>query len=184
MANGTENKVRFGLKNVYYAVWNGSAYDTPVAIPGAVNLDLDPTGETTKFYADNIVYYMSIGNQGYEGSLEIAKIPDSMLKDVWGYTEGATSKVLTENAEVEPATFALLYQINGDQNNDLFVLYSVAAARPTIGSQTVEENKEPNTQEFDITAAPMADGKVFAKTTKDTPAATRSSWFTSVFVES
>jgi hypothetical protein len=30
----------------------------------------------------------------------------------------------------------------------------------------------------------MADGKVFAKTTKDTPAATRNAWFTSVFMES
>ena len=184
MPNASENKVRFGLKNVYYAIWNGTEYGTPVAIPGAVNLDLDPAGEANKFYADNIAYYVTSSNQGYEGSLEIAKIPDSMLKDVWGYTEGTTSKVLTENAEIEPKAFALLYQINGDQDNDLFVLYNVTAARPTIGSQTIEEAKEPNTQEFDITAAPMADGKVFAKTTKDTPAATKTSWFTSVFMES
>ena len=180
----TENKVRFGLKNVYYSVMTGTAYSAPVSIPGAVNLDMSPTGETNKFYADNIAYYVSVGNQGYEGSLEVAKIPDQMFQDVWGYTIGSTSKVLTESAFVEPKTFALLFQIDGDSNNDCFVIYACTGARPNIGSQTIEANKEPRTQTIDITAAPRSDGKVCAKTTKDTPSGTVSSWFSSVFVES
>jgi phi13 family phage major tail protein len=182
MAN--DNKVRFGLKNVHYAVMNTSGYGTPVAIPGAVNLDLSASGELTKFYADNVAYYVSNGNQGYEGSLEIAAIPDAMLKDVFGYTEGSTSKVLTEDATVEPKAFALLYQIDGDQDDEDYVLYNVAAGRPSIGSKTIEDNKEPVTQSFNISAVPRSDGKVFAKTTKDTPTATKSTWFTTVFVES
>lgn len=180
----TENKVRFGLKNVYYATMTTSnTYNTPVAIPGAVNLDMSPAGDTTKFYADNIAYYVGVSDQGYEGTLEVAKIPDQMFEDIWGYTLGSTSKVLTEDASVEPKTFALLFQVDGDQNNDCFAIYSCTGARPNIGSQTIEASKEPRTQTIDITAAPRADGKVFAKTTKDTPSGTVSAWFSSVYVE-
>ena len=184
MPDPVENKVRFGLKNVYYSVLSGSTYGTPVAIPGAVNLDMSPSGDTTRFYADNIAYYVSVANQGYEGTLELARIPDAMLKDVWGYNLGGTSKVLTENSSAEPKTFALLFQIDGDQNNTCYVIYSCTGARPNISSQTIEANKEPRTQTIDIVAAPRSDGKVFAKTTKDTPSATVSGWFSTVFVES
>ena len=184
MPDPIENKVRFGLKNVHYAVLSGSTYGTPVAVPGAVSLDMSPAGDTNKFYADNIAYYVSVSNQGYEGTLEIAKIPDAMLTDIWGFTLGSTSKVLTESAFTEAKTFALLFQIDGDQNNDHFVIYCCTVARPNIGSQTIEASKEPKTQSIDLTAAPRSDGKVFAKTTKDTPSATISAWYTSVFVES
>lgn len=184
MPDPIENKVRFGLKKVHYSVLTGTSYGTPVAIPGAVNLDMSPAGDITKFYADNIAYYVAVSNQGYEGSLEIAKIPDSMLADVWGFTIGQTSKVLTESADAEPKTFALLFQIDGDQNDDCFVMYCCTGARPNIGSKTIEANKEPRTQTIDITAAPRSDGKVSAKTTKDTPSATKSAWFNSVFIES
>lgn len=179
-----ENKVRFGLKNVHYALLNSDGtYETPVAVPGAVNLDLSPVGDRQNFYADNIAYYVTVGNQGYDGSLELAKIPDQMLQEVWGFSLGQTSKVLTEDAEVEPKAFALLFQVNGDKNEEYYVLYSCTAARPAIGSQTIEETKEPRTQTIDITAAPLSDGKVSAMTTAETPAATKEGWFTSVFVE-
>lgn len=184
MPDPIENKVRFGLKKVHYSVLTGTSYGTPVAIPGAVNLDMSPAGDITKFYADNIAYYVAVSNQGYEGSLEIAKIPDSMLADVWGFTIGQTSKVLTESADAEPKTFALLFQIDGDQNDDCFVMYCCTGARPKIGSKTIEASKEPETQSIDLTAAPRSDGKVSAKTTKDTPSATKSAWFNSVFIES
>ena len=184
MPDPVENKVRFGLKNVHYAVLGNSGYGTPVAIPGAVNLDMSPSGDTTRFYADNVAYYVSVANQGYEGSLEIARIPDAMLTDVWGFTLGGTSKVLTEDSSAEPKTFALLFQIDGDQNDTCYVIYSCTASRPAVGSQTIEANKEPRTQTVDIIAAPRSDGKVSAHTTKDTPSATVSGWFSAVFVES
>lgn len=182
----SENKVRFNLKNVHYAILtNGStpAWSTPVSVPGAVSLDLSPEGEVSNFYADGIVYYRAVANNGYSGTLEMARIPDAMMKDVWGDTLGATSKVLTENANVEPKSFALLYQIDGDADEEYYCLYNVGGQRPNIGSQTNEATKEPRTQSIDITAIPLSDGRVLARTTADTPTATKSGWFSSVFVE-
>ena len=71
------NKIKYGLRSVYYAVattGTGGAltYATPVAIPGAVNLSLSAEGDTTPFYADDVVYWQGTANNGYSGSLEIA----------------------------------------------------------------------------------------------------------------
>lgn len=186
-----ENKVQFNLKNVHYAVETETindgvasyAYGTPVAAPGAVTLTLAPEGETTKFYADGIVYYNAVANQGYSGDLEMARFPEQMLQDVWGMTEGTTSKVLTENANVEPKRFALLYQIDGDANDAFYVLYHCTGARPGVGSTTNTNSKTPQTQTSTISADPRADGLVKAHTTGDTPVATKNAWFTKVFVE-
>ena len=84
MAN---NKVKFNLWNVYYAplLTNTTSkieYGTPIAIPGAVSLSLDPTGENTPFYADGVEYYTISNNMGYSGDLEIALIPESFRVDI------------------------------------------------------------------------------------------------------
>lgn len=186
-----ENKVRFNLKNVHYAVLtetqttSGVSYSwaTPVAVPGAVSLDLAAEGETSPFYADGIVYYRSISNNGYSGSLEMARYPDQMLEDVWGDTLGSTSKVLTEKSNTNPKSFALLYQIDGDADEEYYVLYNVSGTRPNVGSATTEDTKEPQTQTSDIAAIPLGDYRVMARTTSDTPSGTKSGWFSSVFEE-
>lgn len=187
MPDPIENKVRFNLKNVHYAVLTITSgtvsYGTPKAVPGAVALDLSPQGELTKEYADGIVYYQTAANNGYEGDLEMERFPDEMRQDIWGDTLGGTSKVLTEKANVEPASFALLFQIDGDQNNDFFVLYSCTGTRPHVSSRTNEATKQPQHETSTISAVPRPDYLVMARTTKDTPAATKTGWFSSVFVE-
>ena len=65
----TENKVKFGLKNVHYAVGtdNGDGtlpYAKPVAFPGAKALTMDPEGDSSPFYADDMKYYVSYANNG------------------------------------------------------------------------------------------------------------------------
>ena len=139
-----ENKVRFGLCNVYYAVLTEStdssnnSWATPKAVKGAVNLTLDSNSSDGTFYADNVAYYKTFANNGYTGSLEMARISDEMLKDVWGMTLDANTKVLYEETGVQPKPFALLFQIEGDESAELNVFYRVVpTSKPTVGSQTV-----------------------------------------------
>ena len=78
------NKVKYNLKNVHAAkltetVADGKTtftYAAPKAIPGAVSISLDAEGESSPFYADGIVYFRSVTNNGYSGDLEIALIPE------------------------------------------------------------------------------------------------------------
>jgi len=183
----SENKVQFNLKNVHYALLTDTdgviTFGTPVAVPGAVTLSLDPQGDTKKFYADGVVYQQTTSNQGYSGDLEMARYPDQMLKDIWGLTAGTTSKVLTENSTIEPKAFALLYQIDGDVDSQDYVLYNCTGTRPGIGSTTITESKDPQTQKSSISAVPLANGNVMARTTYETPAETKTAWFDAVFVE-
>lgn len=178
------NKVQFGLKNCYYAKISAfgspNTYATPIAIPGAVNLNLAAQGETNKFYADDTVFFSSVTNTGFEGDLEMAKIPDQMLKDIFGYTETTTSKCLDDNANAEPAHFALLFEINGDVQSERYVMYDCVATRPAIGSSTTETSKSPVTQSISITAVPTSSGVSCRRTTVNTPAQTKNAWFTAV----
>ena len=67
------NKVKFNLKNVHAAKLTETvtesvtsfSYGTPIAIPRAVSISLDAEGESSPFYADGIVYFRSVKNNGY-----------------------------------------------------------------------------------------------------------------------
>lgn len=182
------NKVQFGIKNLTYSVitvgTTGYTYGTPVAVPGAVSLSVDVAGDQSTFYADNIPYYLSQSNNGYTGSIEIAKVPDALLIDIFGEVKD-TNGVLLETAGAEAKAVALMFQIDGNEENDLFVFYNVALNRPGYSTTTISESKEPQTQSMDFTALPSSDpdhfGVVKGKTTDTTSTATRSGWFTSVY---
>jgi phi13 family phage major tail protein len=185
------NKIKYGLKNVYYAVAtiaaDGSAtYAAPVALPGAVSLSMDPQGELTPFYADSIVFYMSSANNGYEGDLTLAMVPDSFKKDVLGYVED-TKKVLVEDADAEPAHFALLFQFEGDSKAIRRVLYNCVAGRPTDNGNTKEENVSPETDQLSLTAttiynASLDKNVVKAECNDTTDADVYAGWFTNVYI--
>ena len=186
----TANKIKYGLKNVYYAVAtiaaDGSAtYDTPVAFPGAVSLSMDPQGENTPFYADDIVYWVGASNTGYEGDLEIAKVIDAFKTDVLGY-QTDNKGVLVENANANAVHFALLFQFEGDVKATRHVLYNCTATRPSASGSTKEESVEPETESVTITATTVYNASydtdiVKAETNESTDTTTYTGWFEAVY---
>lgn len=183
-----ENKVEFGLSNVHYATYEEVGgvitYDTPVPIPGAVTMTSSALGESTPFYADNMVYYLAKTNNGYEATLTIARIPESFEVDVLGSEKDVTDGVVTEIANAQGKPFALLFQFEGDQKAVRHVLYNCNATRPTINGNTTTDTTEVSTTELAMTAAPIElDDKlvVKTKTTAETPAPIYDAWFTDVY---
>ena len=180
-------KVKFGLKNVYYAVKTVSSdgvvsYDTPVSIPGAVNLSLDPDGEVTKFYADDVVYYKTSANNGYTGDLEIALIPDSFLIDVMGFIEDENGAII-EDASAKPNDFALIYEVEGDEKARRAVLYNITAERTSTEAKTKEDKVEVSTEKISITATAREDNNYVKATIEltDSNETAYESFITSVY---
>jgi len=152
------NKVKYGLKNVYYAVatidasTHAASYGSPKAFPGAVSMSLDAQGELTPFRADNVDYWIGNANNGYQGDLEMALITDDFRKDILGQVEDANG-MLVELKDVEAIHFALMFQFEGDEKATRHVLYNCTATRPAASGNTTEETIEPQTETTQITAS-------------------------------
>lgn len=183
MAN--KNKVKFNICNVHYApITKGEdgsvTFDTPVAMPGAVSISMDPTGEPESFYADGVEYYVINNNQGYDGDLELAMIPESFRTDILKEEQDANN-VLVENSQSETGSFALLFEFDGDVRKIRHVLYNCSASRPSIASKTNEDSKEVQTETLTVKARPLASGYVKAKTGDTTSEATYRDWYKAVY---
>lgn len=179
------DKVKFGIKNVHIfpieSMVNGvPTYGDVINVPGAVSFSMGAQGDINKFYADNIVYYQSSANNGYEGDLTLALIPEEVYEKIFGQAPDANG-VMTENAAVEAKAFAMTFEEDGDQTGTKFVLYNCTATRPTKELNTIEDNKTPVTQALTVSAVPLQSGDVMAMTTSTTPEAVKNNWHNEVY---
>ena len=184
------NKVKYNLKNVHAAILtetdnNGVksfSYGTPKAIPGAVSISLDAEGESSPFYADGIVYFRSVTNNGYSGDLEMALVPEWFRTDVLQEALDSKGVLIEKSTNAESVKFALLFEFDGDVNCIRHVLYNCTSSRPSIESETKEDTIEPGTEKLSITADPRADGLVKARTGDTTDKTADDNWYKSVYL--
>ena len=188
MPNNNKNKVKYNLKNVHIAILTKTdegeySYGTPVALPGAVSLSLDSEGENSPFYADGVVYFRSVTNNGYSGDLEIALITDWFRENVLKETKDSNGVYIETSDDIEPVYFAMLFEFDGDKHAIRHVMYNcTVSSRPTLESSTKEDTIEPGTETLSISADPREDGLVKAKTGDDTTTAAYNAWYDSVYL--
>lgn len=187
-----ENKVSYGLKNVHYVPYNVTAgvvtFEKPIPMPGAVELTNEPRGDLIEFYADDMLYYSADNNQGYEGTLNIATIPEQFAIDALGEQLDETDGVLNELADAKGKPFALLFEFDGDVKATRHVMYNCSASRPNISSKSKTNSAEPNTNELKFVASPLIlvpDGRpmVKTKTTAKTTQVIYDNWYKEVYVK-
>ena len=184
------NKVKYNLKNVHAAKLTETVvdnettftYSTPKPIPGAVSISLDAEGESNPFYADGIVYFRSVTNNGYSGDLEMALIPEWFRTEILQEELDGKGVLVEKSNNLESVKFALLFEFDGDVNCIRHVLYNCTSSRPSIESETKEDAIEPGTEKLSITADPRADGLVKARTGDTTNAATYAAWYSAVYI--
>ena len=151
------NKIRYGLRNTKYAIYNSvtGEYGTLKDFPGAVSLSLSREGgDSSDFYADDGVYYTFAGtNGGYSAELEMAYITDQVRVDLLGEVVDNGTGVQFETTVAEPAQFALVTEMQGDQNPIGFVFYNCKASRIELSANTKSDNPDVDTDTLNIRIA-------------------------------
>lgn len=160
------SKVRFGLCDVYISpmtIANDGTitYGTPFAIPGAVSLSLDPSGDQADFAADNNArYFTDYANNGYTGTLEMALVNEKFKTDILGMQKDSNGALL-ESASDTIKPFALGFRVDGDDKNTKFWYYNCMAARPSQAANTTDTSRTPNTETLNLTISQRpTDGRV------------------------
>lgn len=181
------NKIKYGLRNVFYAKVTATDASTgaityattPVAIPGAVNLAMDASGEQTPFYADDVVYWMGDSNNGYSGTLEIALVPDSFRTDILGEKIDA-SGVYYETADAALSEFALMFEFQGDESATRHCMFRCSASRPAVNGATKEASVSPQTETLNLTAMARINDQLVKARCPKTATTAYNAWFSAV----
>lgn len=184
------NKVKYNLKNVHAAKLTETVVDgvtkytyaDPKAIPGAVSISLDAEGDSSPFYADGIVYFRSVSNNGYSGDLEIALIPEWFRTEILQEMLDSNGVLVERSDNAESVKFALLFEFDGDVRAIRHVMYNCTASRPSIESETKEDTIEPGTETLSLTADPREDGLVKSRTGDTTSVETYQNWYKTVYI--
>lgn len=184
-----KNKIKYGLENAHYAeIIEGEnhvlSYGKPVPIPGSVSIALSPVGDTTPFSADNIEYFTAIANNGYDGTVEFALIPDDFKENIMGEVVDSNG-VAFEDSDAQPKAFALLFEFKGDEHGIRHVMYNCKATRPNIDGNTKGQSVEVKTETLNLTCRPATDTKfVKANTRNTTNDAVVNGWYDDVYLKS
>lgn len=165
------NKVKFGLKNVnVFPITEDTSseitYGSVIPVPGAVSLSIKANGDSNEFYADDTVYWSEYSNNGYDGDLEIALIPEEFEINILGYTKDTNGAIVEANT-TKSKSFAMAFEIDGDVTQTRHILYKCSASRPDVEAETKKEKTEPKTDKLSLKAmATLKDGLIKAKLEK------------------
>lgn len=159
--------VRYGIRNVHIAWLNEEdlTYEAPLHLPGCRTMTTTPEGDTNKWYADDVVYFIGRANNGYSVEFEMAKIALKILCEAQGWEYDEENDIVYEVAgNVVQKPFALLYEVEGDITNTRFCFYRVTIDRPTNSWSTTEDGLEPQTETISGSVDPLQIGdKLYVK---------------------
>ena len=149
------NKVEFGLSSLHVGTYTVAAggtvtLGTPYHQAGAVSMTLDAESEENSFFADNVKYWSGYTDNGFTGSIEVARFDTDFKTQFLGY------QTLTDGgvAQIKGATKPLCYvcwQAEGDVEARRCIMYGVSLGAIAREFSTIEESKEPVTESIDIT---------------------------------
>lgn len=149
----TTNSVKYGVSNLHIAFETEEGYETPISIPGTVNISLDVEGDEIVFYADNTKYFTRNTNNGYKGTIENAMIPDDVQAVALGWYADENGNYI-EDSDGKQKHFAMGFQVDGDKYNRGVWFYDCVLARPSVNASTTDNGGEPQTDTLDLTIVP------------------------------
>lgn len=150
-----ENKVVFGIRNVHFGTYTVGTTGTatlgsPFALPGTVNMTLEPDSEESVFWADDTKYYTSYSDNGFTGELENAYFPDAFKTQFMNYitlSDGGIAQIKGQKNK----TVYMMFESEGDAEKRRGIIYNVELGQINREYSTTEDTQEPQTATLSFT---------------------------------
>lgn len=152
-----KNKVLFGISHLHVGTYTADPQTGEVTMGqpyhqiGARNLSLDAESDSNDFYADNVKFWSGFTDNGFTGSIEVAKFDRAFKTQFLGYKEVKGGGIASVKSAVKPDTY-IAFQTEGNVEPLRVVIYNVAWGAIAHEYATIEDTKEPQVDTIDITA--------------------------------
>lgn len=152
------NKVEFGISNLYVGTYSVGTtgtvtMGTPYHQAGAISFSPEEQSESSKFYADNVVYWSGYTGGSFEGDLEVAKFDDAFKTQFLGYISKASDGGLAVVKNATKPNVYIAFQVEGDDESRRIIMYNCSLGGITREYNTIEDSKEPATETIAVTVA-------------------------------
>ena len=146
---------KIGVSKFYYAKQSAedsatadATYDTAVAVPGLVSIEVTKDDSVSTLYADNGPYEVANNSGSINVSIDLADLPLSAQADLLGHTYDSTNKTLTaKTGDVAPYV-GIMFEIKMGNGSKLCVkLFKGKFAEAPMNAQTQGENVEFGTNQ-------------------------------------
>lgn len=193
--NTVKNKYHYDVKNCKYCTGERAEDGTITfsnevkPLPGLKSIEMSAEGDTSKIRADGIDYIVIVSNNGYTGTANFVKVSEEFKVDCLAEKVDGKTGIQYEDADADPVPFALMGEFKGDKEGIRWIYYNCVATRIKQAGENKENQKEPDTEELELTASPLPvviDGKdvniVRGGITKSMNPDTYDAWFKQVCI--
>ncbi len=152
----------FGVKNAYIALVKDEeahTYETPVHVPGTVEVKMEPAIESATSYGDNETWLDKNQDNGGSGTLsfyDTESTPElrKLFADCVGYDIDAKGRVLGTSGKT-PKKFAFMCEQPGEVigKRRCFLLCQMKA--PSMDAKTLEDKPDITQLDYELTWRPV-----------------------------
>lgn len=173
------SKFYYGLQTTEDEASSAAVYETPVAIPGLVSIEVTPTSNTATLYADNGPYETSSSLGSVDVSIDLADLPLNDQAALLGHT--VTSGKMDKKASDTPPYTAVMFEFlmaNGKKR--CVKLYKGKFALPTESGNTRGENVEFQTTQISASFVQLKNNQMYESVQDFDADASTDNWYSSV----
>lgn len=152
----------FGVKNSHIAILKDEdafTYDTPVKVPGTVEIKMEPSVETSTSYGDNKPWLDKDQDNGGTGTIsfyDTESTPEmrKLFADIVGFDIDAKGRVLGTSGK-KPKKFAFMCEQPGHVISKRRCFLECKLKPPSMDAKTLEEKPDITQLDYDLTWRPV-----------------------------
>lgn len=152
----------FGVKNSHIAILKDEdefSYETPVKVPGTVEIKMEPSVETNTSYADNEPWIDKTQDNGGSGTISFYDTESTtelrkLFADLVGFDIDAKGRVLGTSGKT-PKKFAFMCEQPGHVIGKRRCFLACQIKAPSMDSKTIEDKPDITQLDYDLTWRPV-----------------------------